>query len=64
MACKSKPSSQSSDQTVVRVNVSDLTPNQRKKLLKDAMTQSGFTGFIKKLDEGSKQTHYTFTYIK
>jgi hypothetical protein len=46
----------------LRVNVSDLTPTQRKKLFKAAMNQTGFTGFIKHQDKQGKQTHYSFTY--
>jgi hypothetical protein len=64
MACKAKTSSQTSDQTALRVSGSDLTPTQRKKLLKAAMSQTGFTGFIKHQDKQNKQTPCTFTYGK
>jgi len=45
-----------------RINVTELTPSQRRQLFKDAMNQTGFTGFVKHQDRQGKQTHYNFTY--
>jgi hypothetical protein len=58
MTCKTKPT----NQTSIRINVSDLTLDQRKKIFTDAMNQTGFTGFIEHQDKN--QTYYIFTYQK
>ena len=42
------------------INVTDMTPNQRRKLFIDCMNQKGFTSFTK--NDENKQTYYTFHY--
>jgi len=64
MTCNTKLPSQNSGQTAVRVNVSDLTPSQRKNLFEQAINQAGFAGFIKYQGKNSNQTHYAFIYSK
>jgi hypothetical protein len=43
-----------------QINVTDLTPSQKRDLFVSYITQAGFTGFIKK--KIGEQTYYTFTY--
>ena len=55
-----KPPSQTKPTTTKHINVTDLTPNQRRKLFIDCMNQNGFTSFTK--NDENKQTYYTFHY--
>jgi len=59
---KTKPKSpcQCSGQGTWRFDVTDLTPNQRRRLFVDCISQSGFVGFVK--SEDKVQTCYTFKY--
>jgi hypothetical protein len=41
-------------------NVTNLTPDQRRQLFIENMTQPNFCAFIK--NQNKKQTHYTFQY--
>jgi hypothetical protein len=43
-----------------QVNVTDLTPNQRRQLFIDHMSQNGFSSFSKNHED--KQTFYIFKY--
>lgn len=58
---KTNPKSpcQTSSQATWRFDVTDLTPNQRRRLFVDCMGRRGFVGFVK--CEG-KQTFYVFRY--
>jgi hypothetical protein len=49
-----------SNQITKKVNVTDLTLNQRHQLFRNAMNQIGFNGFIKYQDNANNQTHYAF----
>jgi hypothetical protein len=43
-----------------RINVTDITSNQRRNLFINCINQNGFIGFIKNYER--KQTYYTFYY--
>jgi len=62
MAENKKGSTQITSAVNVQVNVTDLTPNQKRQLFTDYYTQAGFSGFVK--SKKGKQTYYTFNYKK
>ena len=55
-----KAADQNEERATRQINVTDLTPNQRRELFKNCFGQDGFTGFIKHKE--NKQTYYTFKY--
>ncbi|MGD6853132.1 MAG: hypothetical protein ACQCN6_13820 [Candidatus Bathyarchaeia archaeon] len=47
-------------QTTKQYDVTNLTPQQRRKLFTQCISQTGFCAFIK--NQTNQQTHYTFQY--